>query len=101
MIEVFIMKPVFVPHKAYQDFVMDQLQKHYSGGILTLLNKDWPVITKLWITDLSEITSLLADVYGKKGPSPRDPASMMRSYLLPYFRRTLKQTREDRLSLRG
>lgn len=82
MIEVFIMKPVFAPHEAYQNFVMDQLQKHYSGGILTLVNKDWPVITKLWMTDLSEITTLLADVYGKRGPSPRDPASMMRSYLL-------------------
>jgi len=79
---VLILKPVFVPHETYQAFVMDQLQTHYSGGILTLVNRDWPVITKLWITDLSEITTLLHDTYGKTGPPPRDPASMMRSYLL-------------------
>lgn len=40
------------------------------------------MITKLWITDLSEITTQLTDVYGKRGPAPRDPASMLRSYLL-------------------
>lgn len=76
------MKPVFVPHASYQNFVLNQLQEHYSGGILTLVHRDWPVITKLWMTDLSEITTLLESVYGKRGPAPRDPASMMRSYLL-------------------
>ena len=78
-----IVKPVFVPHEAYQNFVMNQLQKHYSGsGILVLTKDDWPVITKLWMTDLSEITILLHDQYGDRGPAPRDPASMLRSYLL-------------------
>jgi len=76
------MKPVLVPHETYQNFVMGQLQKHYSGGVLTLVSRNWPVITKLWITDLSEITTFLRDSYGDKGPAPRDPASMMRSYLL-------------------
>lgn len=77
------MKPVFASHEAYQNFVMNQLQNHFSGnGILVLRNKDWPVITKLWITDLSAITTALSDLYGKKGPPPRDPASMIRSYLL-------------------
>ncbi|ALX50666.1 MULTISPECIES: transposase [Lentibacillus] len=76
------MKPVFVPHATYQDFVMNQLREHYSGGILTLVNDDWPVITKLWMTDLSEITKMIGDIYGKRGPAPQDPASMMRSYLL-------------------
>lgn len=76
------MKPTFVPHEEYQKIVMDQLQKHYSGGILTLVNGDWPVITKLRITDLTGITTMLTDTYGKTGPSPRDPSSMLRSYLL-------------------
>ncbi len=76
------LKPVFVSHQAYQHFVMNQLQTHYSGGVLTLVNGDWPVITKLWITDLSRITVMLHNVYGTRGPAPRDPASMMRSYLL-------------------
>lgn len=82
MIEVLIVKPVFIPHERYQEFVIEQLQKHYSGGVLTLVNGDWPVITKLWLTDLSEITTILFETYGKKGPLPRDPASMLRSYLL-------------------
>ena len=47
------MKPIEQPHSIYQDFVMNQLKLHYTGGVLTLVNKDWPVITKLWITDLS------------------------------------------------
>lgn len=34
------------------------------------------------ITDLSRVTSLLQDSYSTLGPSPRDPASMLRSYLL-------------------
>ncbi len=79
------MKPVFVTHEAYQDFVLTQLKKHYSNGILTLVAKDWPVITKLWITDISYITTLLSDTYSDKGPLPRDPASMLRSYLLFLF----------------
>jgi len=37
---------------------------------------------KLWITDLSYITTLLQDSYNNRGPEPRDPASMLRSYLL-------------------
>lgn len=76
------MKPAFVSHETYQKFVMNQLQTHYSGGILTLVNGDWLVITKLWMTDLSEITTMLGDVYGSRGPAPRDPAAMMRAYLL-------------------
>src|SRR5690625_5362161 len=80
---VFIVKPVFVPHETYQNFVVDQLQKHYSGsGILVLTNSDWPVITELWMTDLSQISTLLRNQYGDRGPAPRDTASMMRSYLL-------------------
>ena len=34
------------------------------------------------MTDLSYITTLLQDCYGTKGPQPRDPDSMLRSYLL-------------------
>ena len=76
------MKPILIPHQAYQDFVMSQLQKHYSGGIFVLVNKDWPIIMKFWISDLSHTTILLQDFYDAKGPMPRDPASMLRSYLL-------------------
>ncbi|MDT3704689.1 MAG: hypothetical protein ROZ36_17150, partial [Thermincola sp.] len=79
---VFIVKPVVTPHKAYQQFVIEQLQQHYSGGLLVLVNKDWLLISKLWITDLTEITTLLQDSYRLRGPAPRDPSSMLRSFLL-------------------
>jgi hypothetical protein len=76
------LKPILVSHELYQNFVLEQLQTHYSGGVLTLVNKDWPVITKLWITDLSYTTTWLHDSYSRKGPAPRDPASMLRAYFL-------------------
>lgn len=82
VIGVLKLKPVLVTHETYQAFVVERLQKHYSGGILALVNKDWPIITKLWITDLSYTTTWLYDTYSLKGPAPRDPASMLRSYLL-------------------
>lgn len=85
MIEVLLVKPTFIPHETYHNFVIDQLQKHYSGGILVLINDDWPVIMKLWISDLSGITASLADLYGSRGPAPRDPTSMVRAYLLLFL----------------
>jgi len=69
-------------HETYQSFVIEQLQQHYSGGLLVLVNKDWLLISKLWITDLTEITTLLQAGYSVRGPAPRDPASMLRSFLL-------------------
>jgi hypothetical protein len=76
------MKPKFVSHESYQAFLLEQLQKHYSGGVLTLVSKDWPVISKLRITDLSYTTTWLHSSYSDKGPAPRDPVCMLRSYLL-------------------
>jgi hypothetical protein len=79
---VFVMKPLFIPHASYQVFVLKQLQLHYSGGILVVHKDHWPLIAKLWITDLSPITTMLAPLYEDKGPESRDPASMLRSYLV-------------------
>lgn len=78
------MKPEFIPHQTYQDFVFAQLNEHYTNGILFLLKKDWPTIKKLWLADLSVTTSWLYNTYSdsKKGARPLDVASMMRSYLL-------------------
>jgi len=75
-------KPVLVPHADYQSFVIQELQHHFSNGLLLLCKNDWPVILKSFITDLSGVTLLLQDDYSTLGPEPRDPASMMRSYLL-------------------
>jgi len=75
-------KPLFVTHESYQNFVLEQLKLHYSGGILTVVRKDWPTISKLWLTDLSSTTTWLCDSYSRKGPAPRAPASMLRSFIL-------------------
>lgn len=90
------MKPVFVPHVAYQDVLIQQLQTHYSGGILTLHKNDWPLMAKLWIMDLSHITTVLEPLYedSQRGSKPRDPASMLRSYLLNLFVRPELSTTE-------
>jgi hypothetical protein len=75
------LKPVFVPHSDYQAFVLRQLRTCY-GPRIVLINKDWPLAAKFWMTDLSAITSLLYDTYSARGPLPRDPASLLRSYLI-------------------
>ncbi|MEK3885838.1 transposase [Paenibacillus sp. PL2-23] len=75
------MKPIFVPHADYQGFVLKQLRTHVGPGIV-IINKDWPLLAKLWMTDLSPITTFLRDAYSDRGPEPRDPASMFRSFLL-------------------
>ena len=76
------LKPILISHESYQDSVLLRLRQYYSGGIFTIANKDWPLVVKFWRTDLSYITTLLQDNYAAKGPEPRDPASMLRSYLL-------------------
>ena len=76
------MKPVLISHATYQDFIIQHLRQHYSSGVFVIVNDDWPLVAKLWMTDLSYITTLLQDCYDAKGPKPRDPASMLRSYLL-------------------
>lgn len=76
------MKPILISHSIYQDFVLEQLHIHYSGTIFVVVNRDWPIITKFWMTDLSCLTTLLQDFYDPKGPIPRDPASMLRSFFL-------------------
>jgi hypothetical protein len=75
------MKPIFIPHASYQDFVLEQLQTNFGPGMV-IIHKDWPLVTKLWMTDLSYITIMLRDLYSDQGPKPRDPASMLRSFLV-------------------
>ena len=79
---VICLKPRLISHESYQDSVLLRLREHYSGGVFVIVNDDWPLVFKLWMTDLSYLTNLLQDSYDLKGPQPRDPASMLRSYLL-------------------
>ena len=76
------MKPVLNSHSIYQNSVLERLQVHYSGGIFVIANSDWHLVAKFWMIDLSYLTTLLQDSYDPKGPKPRDPASMLRSFLL-------------------
>lgn len=77
------MKPLFVSHDDYQNFIILQLQKHYNSiSALSIITNDWPIIAKFWITDLSFTHTWLEDTYSDQGSEPRSPDSMMRSYLL-------------------
>lgn len=72
------MKPILVPHAQYQSSVLQQLQASH----VFLIPKDWPLAATFWMTDLSPLTSFLQDTYSHRGPQPRDPACLLRSYLL-------------------
>jgi hypothetical protein len=78
---VFILKPIFVSHSSYQQFLLENFRRFY-GPTFVIINKDWPLVTKFWMTDFSALTTLLRDLYSDRGPEPRDPASMFRSFLL-------------------
>lgn len=76
------MKPILISHSLYQSSVLERLRAHYSGGIFVIINSDWHLVSKFWMIDLSSLTTFLQDHYDPKGPKPRDPASMLRSFLL-------------------
>jgi hypothetical protein len=69
-------------HKKYQDFVISQIQLHYTSGILNMTSNDWILVEKLWLTDLSGTAAFLEKHYGRRGPKPIDPDCMLRAYLL-------------------
>ncbi|WZX99999.1 transposase [Bacillus sp. FSL W7-1360] len=81
------MKPAMVPHTEYQKSMLEQLQEHYADGALLLHKNDWSVISKCYITDLSSVSALVQHTYSDstQGTIPRDPASMMRAFLLMLF----------------
>jgi len=76
------MLPTVDSHAYYQSFVQQQLRRYYSGDLLLLVAKDWHLITKFWITDLSRTFDLLRHTYSRRGPETIDPAKLLRSYLL-------------------
>jgi len=65
------MLPVTITHDFYKSFVIDQLRSHYTGEILKLLPAEWLLIEKYQ--------------YKRFGPTPADPASLLRSFLLMLF----------------
>ena len=77
------MFPVYSPdsHSHYQDFFISNFLKYYPDPF-SISRQTWKVIIQFWHMDLSETPNILMDSYSKFGPLPRDPASMLRSYLL-------------------
>jgi hypothetical protein len=76
------MLPSARSHEEYQSFVLQQLRLHYSNGSLLFVTKDWPLVTKFWITDLSATFDMLRSTYSCHGPEATDPTDLLRSYLL-------------------
>ena len=76
------MLPIVRSHEQYQSFVEQQLRIHYANGSLLFVAKDWSLVKKFWITDLSDTFNLLRDTFSCRGPKSIDPADLLRSYLL-------------------
>lgn len=77
------MLPVYSPesHSLYQDFLISNFLLYYPDPF-SISRQTWKVIVQFWHLDLSQTTNILLDSYSKFGPAPRDPVSMLRSYLL-------------------
>lgn len=68
-------------HAAYQDTLVSEFLKFYPDPFY-LSRATWAIIIEFWHLDLSLTDSILYEHYGKFGPQPRLPSSMLRSYLL-------------------
>ena len=77
------MLPVYSPgsHSLYQDFFISNFLLYYPDPF-SIPRQTWKIIIQVWHLDLSQTTNILMDSYSKFWPSPRDPAFMLRSYLL-------------------
>lgn len=68
-------------HSAFQDTFVSDFLKFYPDPF-SISKATWKTIVQFWHLDLSSTDSLLTECYGKRGPAPRPPSSMLRSYLL-------------------
>jgi len=77
------MKPIFDAdeHSKYQDFLIKNLID-LGPNIFSFPSSTWDRIVDFYSLDLSFINSLLSDFYYQKGPIPRLPSNIFRSYLL-------------------
>lgn len=84
------MLPVYSPesHSLYQDFLISNFLLYYPDPF-SISRQTWKIIVQFWHLDLSQTTNILLDSYSKFGPAPRDPVSMLRSYLLSINSRSL------------
>ena len=75
------MFPVFVSHSDYQDAFASRFLDAFPDPFI--LPKDiWSIINQFFHLDLSGTHHVLLNTYSAKGPIPRPPASIQRSFLL-------------------
>ena len=67
-------------HAAYQDFLFENLRKHYPN-FDSFPPDVWDILDRFYYLDLSPVDISLRDSYSKFGPAPRLPSSMLRSML--------------------
>lgn len=65
----------------YQDFLISTFLLYYPNSF-SISRQTWEIIVQFWHLDFSQIKNILLGSYSKFGPAPRDPVSMLRSYLL-------------------
>ncbi|WAH43495.1 hypothetical protein NZD89_08985 [Alicyclobacillus fastidiosus] len=76
------MLPILRSHQQYPSFIEERLRLHYSNGSLLFIAKNWALVAKFWVTDLSDTFQCVKGTYSCRGPQSIDPANLLRSYLL-------------------
>lgn len=75
------MFPDFVSHSDYQDAFATRFLDAFPDPFI-IPKESWKLLNQFFHLDLSETHSILFDTYSPKGPTPRPPSSIIRSYLL-------------------
>lgn len=75
------MLPVFVSHSDYQNTFVTRFLNEYPDPFV-IPKASWHAINQFFHLDLSGTFSITLEYYAKKGPLPRDPSALLRSYLL-------------------
>lgn len=85
------MKPVPRTHSEYQSFISQHLNSDFSFS--SIVPADRLCLYKLWCTDLSQTDLMLIPLYSDRGPLPRIPSDLLRSYLLMILTKTFSITK--------
>ena len=77
------MLPVYSPesHSLYQEFFISNFLLYHPNPF-SISRQTWKIIVQFWHLNLSLTTNILLDSYSKFVPAPRDPVSMLCSFLL-------------------
>lgn len=75
------MLPVFVSHQSYQDAFITRILDEYPDPF-QIPKSIWTLMNQFYHLDLSQTFSIVIECYSAKGPLPRNPITLLRSYLL-------------------